>query len=99
MNERLNDLEQHLSEQHHKDLFLQTKHALQALDDLADQHRKYTSMQAISGVKIVGSEESMFYNTLSDAKEQIVETLEKTLSDLKNKGDKNYTRHYHDGVE
>jgi len=99
MNERLNDLEQRLSEQHHKDLFLQTKHALQALDDLADQHRKFTSMQAISGVKIVGSEETMFYNTLSDAKEQIVETLEKTLSDLQNKGDKNYTRHYQDGVE
>ncbi|MFC6333520.1 hypothetical protein ACFP56_12895 [Paenibacillus septentrionalis] len=99
MNERMNQLEQRLIEQHHKDLFLQTKHTLKALDDLIEQHRKFTSIQAISGVKIVGSEEQLFYNTISEAKELIVVTLEKTLSDLEHKGDKNYTRNYSDGVE
>lgn len=99
MNDRMNLLEQRLTEQHHKDLFLQTKHALKALDDLADQHRKFASIQAISGVRIVGSEEALFYNTLSAAKEQIILTLEKTLSDLEHKGDKNYKKNYRDGVE
>jgi len=99
MNERMSRLEQRLTEQHHKDLFLQTKHTLNALDELAKQHRKFSSMQAISGVKIVGSEEALFYDTLADAKEQIVLTLEKTLSDLEHKGDKNYKQIFQDGVE
>src|SRR5690606_13980332 len=99
MNERMSQLEQRLTEQHHKDLFLQTKHTLSALDELAEEHRKFTSIQAISGVKIVGSEEALFYNTIQEAKEQIVITLEKTLSDLEHKGDKNYTQIFEDGVE
>ncbi|WP_270167694.1 hypothetical protein [Paenibacillus sp. SYP-B4298] len=99
MNARLEQLEQRLTEQHHKDLFLQTKHTLKALDDLAEQHRLFTSMQAISGVRIVGAEEALFYDTISQAKEQIVQTLEKTLSDLEHKGDKHYDKHFKDGVE
>ncbi|GIP19430.1 hypothetical protein J40TS1_50720 [Paenibacillus montaniterrae] len=99
MNERLNQLEQRLTEQHHRDLFLQTKHTLKALDDLAEQHRRFSSIQALSGVKIVGSEEALFYDTLAAAKEQIVVTLEKTLSDLEHKGDKNYEKNFNDGVE
>lgn len=99
MNDRMKQLEQRLTEQHHRDLFLQTQHTLKALDDLADQHRRYTSMQAISGVKIVGTEEALFYDTLTQAKEQIVVTLEKTLNDLEHKGDKHYTANFKDGVE
>jgi len=99
MNARMEQLEQRLTEQHHKDLFLQTKHTLKALDDLAEHHRRFTSMQAISGVRIVGSEETLFYETLAEAKEQIVMTLEKTLSDLEHKGDKHYDKNFKDGVE
>lgn len=99
MNERLKQLEARLSEQHHRDLYLQTKHTLKALDDLIDQHRRFTSMQAISGVKIVGNEESLFYQTLADVKEQIVVILEKTLNDLEHKGDKHYKKNFSDGVE
>jgi hypothetical protein len=96
---RLKQLEDRLSEQHHRDLFLQAKHTLGALDDLADQHRRYSSMQALSGVKIVGSEEALFYNTLAEAKEQIILTLEKTLNDLEHKGDKHHDKNFVDGVE
>ncbi|WP_169090579.1 hypothetical protein [Paenibacillus sp. PL91] len=99
MNSRMKQLEDRLSDQHHKDLFLQTQHTLQAIDDLADQHRRFQSIQAISGVKIVGSEEALFYDTLNDVKELIVATLEKTLSDLEHKGDKNYDKNFKDGVE
>jgi len=99
MNERMKQLELRLTEQHHRDLFLQTQHTLKALDDLADQHRRFTSIQAISGVKVIGSEEKLYYDTLSQAKEQIVETLEQTLDDLEHIGDKNYKKHFKDGVE
>lgn len=99
MNARMQHLEDRLSEQHHKDLFLQTKHTLKAIDDLADQHRKFQSIQAISGVKIVGTEEALFYETLTQVKEEIVATLEKTLNDLEHKGDKNYNKNFKDGVE
>ncbi|OBZ11345.1 MULTISPECIES: hypothetical protein [Bacillales] len=99
MNSRMKQLEDRLANQDHKDLFLQTQHTLQAIDDLAEQHRRYQSIQAISGVKIVGGEEALFYDTLSEVKEQIVATLEKTLSDLEHKGDKNYDKNFKDGVE
>jgi hypothetical protein len=99
MNSRMKQLEDRLSNQHHKDLFLQTQHTLQAIDDLADQHRRFQSIQAISGVKIVGSEETVFYDTLTDVKELIVVTLEKTLNDLEHKGDKNYDKNFKDGIE
>jgi hypothetical protein len=99
MNSRMKQLEDRLSNQHHKDLFLQTQHTLQAIDDLADQHRRFQSIQAISGVKIVGSEEAVFYDTLTDVKELIVVTLEKTLNDLEHKGDKNYDKNFKDGIE
>jgi hypothetical protein len=95
----MKQLEDRLANQHHKDLFLQTQHTLQAIDDLAEQHRRYQSIQAISGVKIVGAEEALFYDTLTEVKEQIVATLEKTLSDLEHKGDKNYDKNFKDGVE
>ncbi|MEV5029013.1 hypothetical protein [Paenibacillus sp. LPE1-1-1.1] len=99
MNARMQQLEDRLADQHHKDLFLQTKHTLQAIDDLADHHRRFQSMQAISGVKIVGAEEAVFYDTLTQAKEEIVATLEKTLNDLEHKGDKHYDKNFNDGVE
>ncbi|RXZ80887.1 hypothetical protein EBB07_16885 [Paenibacillaceae bacterium] len=99
MNLRMEQLERRLVDQHHKDLFLQTKHTLTAIDDLADHHRRFQSMQAISGVRIVGSEEALFYETLTQVKEEIVTTLEKTLDDLEHKGDKHYNKNFKDGVE
>ncbi|QAY65061.1 hypothetical protein [Paenibacillus protaetiae] len=99
MSERLEKLESRLSKQHHKDLFLQTKHTLEVIDNLAEQHRLFTSMQAISGVKIIGGEEQLFYETLNQVKERIVTILEKTLEDLEHKGVKQYTKNFTDGVE
>jgi len=99
MNSRMEQLERRLVEQHHKDLFLQTKHTLSAIDVLADEHRRFQSIQAISGVKIVGTEEALFYETLTQVKETIVDTLEKTLDDLEHKGDKHYHNNFKDGVE
>ncbi|GMK42355.1 hypothetical protein PCCS19_54140 [Paenibacillus sp. CCS19] len=99
MMERLTNLEQRLTVQHHKDLFLHTKHTIRAIEELAEQHRLLTAAHAINGYKIIGSEEVLFYDTLALAKEQIVLTLEKTLDDLEHKGDKYYDKNFADGVE
>ncbi|MFF2483929.1 hypothetical protein [Paenibacillus sp. NPDC058071] len=99
MNLRMEQLERRLVAQHHKDLFLQTTHTLAAINDLADEHRRFQSMQAISGVKIIGSEEAVFYDTLTQIKETIIATLEKTIDDLEHKGDKHYKSNFKEGVE
>lgn len=98
-NARMDELEKRLTSQHHRDLFLQMKHTLKAVDDLAEQHRVYQAVQALSGTRIVGAEESVYFDTLNQVKEQIVHTLELTIEDLEHKGDKNYTKHFKDGVE
>ncbi|WP_207892437.1 epoxide hydrolase family protein [Paenibacillus pinisoli] len=77
MIEKLEKLEQRLVEQHHKDLLLQAKHTLKAIEDLAGEHRRLQSMQAISeGVTITGSEETGFYDIV---KSQIIASMEKTF--------------------
>ncbi|MEK3782747.1 hypothetical protein [Paenibacillus sp. FSL R5-0810] len=99
MNARIEELEKRLESKHHKDLFLQMKHTLQAVDDLAEEHRRYQAVQALSGVRIVGSEESVYFDTLNQVKELIVNTLEMTIEDLEHKGDKRYEKNFKDGVE
>ncbi|MEK3732171.1 MULTISPECIES: hypothetical protein [Paenibacillus] len=99
MNARIEALEKRLATQQHRDLFLQMKHTLKAIDDLAEHHRVYQAMQALSGVRIIGQEESVFYDTLAKAKEEVVRTLELTVEDLEHKGDKHYSKHFKDGVE
>lgn len=99
MNERMARLEQRLVSQHHKDLFLQTKHTLQAINDLAEHHRLLTALHGIEGYRIIGAEERLFYDTLAVVKEEIVQTLEKTIDDLEQRGNKHYDKHFKDGVE
>ena len=99
MPKRLLDLEQRLTKKNHRDLYLQTKHTLRAIDDLVEEHRRFTSIQALNGVKIDGNEELMFFTTLNEVKLVILSTLEKTLDDLENKWDKHYSKHFQDGVD
>ncbi|CAM3411638.1 MULTISPECIES: hypothetical protein [Paenibacillus] len=99
MNARIEELEKRLESKHHKDLFLQMKHTLQAVDDLAEEHRRYQAVQALSGVRIVGSEESVYFDTLNQVKELIVNTLEMTIEDLEHKGDMRFEKNFKDGVE
>lgn len=94
MPERLIQLEKRYQEHDHMDLFLQAKHTLEALDDFVEKHRRYTSMQALSGVKIEGGEELLFYTTIVNVKNIIVEVLEKTIDDIENRWDKNYTNNF-----
>ncbi|MFC5530273.1 hypothetical protein [Cohnella yongneupensis] len=99
MNERLNQLEQRLIEEDHKDLFLQMKHTLQAITELEEKHRVVTAKYGIHGYKVVGSEEVMFSDTLDEVRELIVQTLEKTLDDLIHEGHKHHEKNFKDGIE
>lgn len=75
------------------------EHAMQSLDTLVEEHRKYTAAQALYGEKIVGSEERLYHDTVIDVREQLLKTLEKTVEDILHKGDKHWTKHFKDGVE
>lgn len=94
MSDRLKKLEERYEQQNHMDLFLQAKHTLEALDGFVKKHRQYTSMQALSGVKIEGGEEVLFYSTMVKVKDIIVDVLEKTIEDLENRWDKNYNNNF-----
>ncbi|WP_088044324.1 hypothetical protein [Bacillus sp. EAC] len=95
----MHELERRLITQQHKDLFLQTKHTLDAIDELIEKHRKLVSMQATAGVSPVGIVEKVFHETLLQVKKEIIHTLEITLDDLEHRGDKNHKKHFPDGVE
>ncbi len=82
-----------------KDIVLYAKHVYESLEQYEDQHRKLIAMQAINGDKPIGEQEVLFYETIRRMKEQLITTLENTIDDLKNIGDKNYTKHFRDGVE
>jgi hypothetical protein len=52
----------------------------------------------LAGIKPNGEAEATFYATIQDMKEHLLSTLEWTIEDLQHKGDKNYTKHFKDGV-
>lgn len=82
-----------------KDIALYAKHVCESLEQFEDQHRKLVAVQATYGNKPVGEQEVLFYETIRHMKEQLITTLENTIDDLKNIGNKNYVKHYRDGVE
>lgn len=82
-----------------KDIALYAKHVYESLEQFEDQHRKLVAVQAIYGSKPVGEQEILFYETIRHMKEQLITTLENTIDDLKHIGDKNYVKHFRDGVE
>lgn len=75
------------------------EHALESIDQLVEEHRKFIAAQALYGERVVGREEELFRTTIYDIKQQLLSTLEKTVEDFLHKGDKNWTNHYKDGVE
>jgi len=75
------------------------EHALESIDTLVEEHRKYVAAQALYGDKIVGSEERLYRETVLDVRAQLLATLEKTVEDILHKGDKHWDKHFKDGVE
>lgn len=82
-----------------KDIALYAKHVINSLEQFEDYHRRFVAAQAIAGIKPVGDQEVVFYETVRQIKEHVISTLEETIDDLKHKGDKHHTKHFKDGVE
>lgn len=98
--QRLEQLEERLTSDHHRDLYLQTKHLMESLERYEEKHRKIVNIQAIEGgIKPNHEIEQVFYATIKDFREQLIRTLEKTAEDLEHKYDKAYNKHYKDGVD
>jgi hypothetical protein len=79
--------------------FYFSKDSAVSRQEFEEYHRRLVAAQAIAGIKPNGEAEVTFYNTIKSMKEHLLSTLEWTLEDIKNKGDKNYTKHFSDGVE
>lgn len=75
------------------------EHALQSIENYEEEHRKLTASNALYGEHINGELESLFYQTILGIKQQLVQTLEKTVADYSHKGDKNWTKNFKDGVD
>ena len=82
-----------------KEIALYAKHVISSLEQFEDYHRRFVAAQALAGIKPVGDQEMVFYETVRQMKEQVISTLEKTIDDLKHKGDKHHHKHFEDGVE
>lgn len=83
----------------HKEIVKYTQHVLEAIDKLADEHRRIVSLNSLAGIKPSGERENSFYTSLRDVKRILIIELEKTIEDFKHLGDKHYDRNYTDGVK
>jgi hypothetical protein len=83
----------------HMDLFKDTLHIVNAIDNEIDEHNRQVSILAIEGTKQDGDVERAYYNGLMKARDIVIDILEKTLEDFEHKGDKYYQKNFKDGVE
>lgn len=97
MDKHIKDLQDKLKADH-KDIAKYTQHAIKAIDQLVDQHRRIVASNALAGIKPVGERENAFHNTMKNVQGILVDELEKTVSDLNHLGDKYYEPNYPDGV-
>ncbi|WP_338554191.1 hypothetical protein [Paenibacillus sp. KS-LC4] len=95
---RIQELKAQLPKEH-QELSHYVEHALQALESFEAEHRRIAATQAVAGVKISGAEEVVFYDTISRIKEELVNTLQKTVEDFVHKGDKNWSKNFKDGID
>lgn len=98
LRDRVSELKNHLPKGH-QDVAHYVEHVMGALDMVEEKHRKLMAAQALSGTKIHGDEERIFYDTIIELKQQMVNTLEKTVQDFEHKGDKTWKTNFGDGVE
>ncbi|KQO18515.1 hypothetical protein [Paenibacillus sp. Leaf72] len=95
---RIQELKAQLPKEH-QELSHYVEHALQALENFETEHRRFAAAQAVAGVRISGAEEIVFYDTIAKIKEELVNTLHKTVEDYVHKGDKNWNKNFKDGID
>lgn len=98
MQNRVQELRNQLP-QEHKGISAYVEHALMSIDQLVEKHRRENAALAMYGDRINGNEERVYFDTISQVKADLLETLEKTVQDALHSGDKNWSRHYKDGIK
>ncbi|GHI00665.1 hypothetical protein [Neobacillus kokaensis] len=97
MEDQLKNLQDQLKTEH-KDIAKYTQHVMDAIDKLADEHRRITASNSLAGISPNGKQEHVFYESMNNIKSILILELQKTIEDFKHLGDKHYVKNYPDGV-
>lgn len=97
MNKRILDFYESLPGEH-KELAKFVEHSLQAIDHFIEEHNQVVYIENMYGHKPSKEEEQMFNRTARDIKALLIAELEKTVQDFEHRGDKNWSKHYKDGI-
>ncbi|MGF7535282.1 hypothetical protein AAGG74_16645 [Bacillus mexicanus] len=73
-------------------------HYLESIDTSIDYHRRLTAMNALCGIKPNSKEEAAYLATITELKQLLIKELEKTAEEVEHIGDKNWPKHYKDGL-
>jgi hypothetical protein len=84
----------HLIPQEHYDVYLNTLHFVQMIDEAVESHRMLVASQAIAGIKPDGEAEEAFYEAMAAVRDNAITILEKELQDWLHAGDKNYEKNF-----
>ncbi|MCQ4086507.1 hypothetical protein [Saccharibacillus sp. JS10] len=98
MQNRVQELRE-LLPQDQKGISAYVEHALQSIDQLVEKHRCENAALAIYGERINGNEERVYFDTVSQIKAELLQTLEKTVQDSLHSGDKHWSKFYKDGIK
>ncbi|WP_419880387.1 hypothetical protein ACN6MY_11835 [Peribacillus sp. B-H-3] len=98
MFKKIQEFQERLPDQH-KDLAKYTLHLFEAIDKLNEEHRRLVAVNAVAGISPDPTEETSFQEHLAELKHIIFQELEKTAEDIEHKGDKNWNKHFKDGVD
>lgn len=97
MIKKLQELRERISKDH-LDLVKYVEHVINALDNVVDVHRREVAVNALAGIKPDGEREKDYYEHVQVFKKILLSELEKTIEDMEHQGDKEWDKHYKDGV-
>jgi hypothetical protein len=98
MYKRIEALKDRLPKEH-QDMAILTQHIFEALDQLREKHRQLVGTSAVAKIKPNGQAEKTFYETITEAQQLIMTTLEYTTEDIEHRGDKYWEKWYPQGVD
>ena len=97
MDKRLGEIQKRLTNEQ-KDLTIFVRHVFDEYDKKGDEHRRLMASNALAGIKTSGVEEKVFYDTIQETKQWMLDVLERTVQDFEHTGDKNWNKNFPDGV-
>ncbi|MBO1005682.1 hypothetical protein [Pseudogracilibacillus auburnensis] len=95
MNKRLKELEKKLGPEH-KEIVHFVKHVFDEFDQRSEAHRRLAASNALAGIKVSGTEEKVFYETIDETRRWMLDVLERTSQDIEHIGDKHWHKNFKD---